>query len=621
MTFEFTYSKQAFNELYEGLQDQSLNMVDCRPYIPIYNLFFNNLTERNSQYVSFNYDISIKKVLQVEDSNSLVALCRKSKEAKDGSGQTITEQIEMKLPVFIKYGPLLDPVRYLVGKYDMSDNLLKTIPFSPNDECNKKIGDYDNSSYIDAFFSFLSSKLLHNHSFLNSIDCYGSLLGYKSKFDVDITDDFEYLTSSDFFLKNQGVIYELDTEHSKLVNHDSRSRKQKLEFGEDISNELDITSIDNTELDELFELKDNYEVKYELGNLGDLQEYVDLSHAVMKQSRKNTAKSSTCSSRTSLTNTSTENDEKEDMDVDAEDTNDADRDADDMDSDNDDNRDEHSNNNSDDEDDDDDDEDNSDEEEDEEEDDIIAKIYDFPVQAMFLEKCEETLDSLCENDEDFGSDELNDALLQVVMTLITYKRCFDFQHNDLHTNNVMYIPTDKQYLYYKVDGKYYKVPTHGRIFKIIDFGRATYKFRGNQFCSDSFHEDGDAHTQFNFGRHYNDKKPLLEPNDSFDLCRLGCSLLDFVVEDMEELPDVKDPVIKMIAEWCCDDQGRNLLWKSNGDERYPGFKLYKMIARSVTKHTPISQLERKNFAKHRLPKKAIRKGVKIFDIDSLPCYI
>ena len=57
---------------------------------------------------------------------------------------------------------------------------------------------------------------------------------------------------------------------------------------------------------------------------------------------------------------------------------------------------------------------------------------------------------------------------------------FEFTHNDLHTNNIVYVSTEKKYLYYRYDNKHYKVPTYGRIYKIIDFGRAIYKFK-NKF--------------------------------------------------------------------------------------------------------------------------------------------
>ena len=46
--------------------------------------------------------------------------------------------------------------------------------------------------------------------------------------------------------------------------------------------------------------------------------------------------------------------------------------------------------------------------------------------------------------------------------------------------------------------KYYKVPTYGRIYKIIDFGRAIYKFNGKQIISDCFYNKGEADGQYNF---------------------------------------------------------------------------------------------------------------------------
>ena len=35
--------------------------------------------------------------------------------------------------------------------------------------------------------------------------------------------------------------------------------------------------------------------------------------------------------------------------------------------------------------------------------------------------------------------------------------------------------------------------------------------------------------------YYNDKKSIVEPNFSFDLCRLGCSIYDFITEKYDKL--------------------------------------------------------------------------------------
>jgi len=178
----------------------------------------------------------------------------------------------------------------------------------------------------------------------------------------------------------------------------------------------------------------------------------------------------------------------------------------------------------------------------------------------------------------------------------------------------MYIKTDKPFLYYKLNHVYYKVPTYGKIFKIIDFGRAIYKFRGKLLCSDSYHPEGDAATQYNCEPYFNDKKPLLEPNMSFDLCRLGCALYDFLIDEP------KSKIVQIMLNWVKDDKGRNILYKKNGDERYPDFKLYKMIARSVNKHVPVNVLNNSYFDKYIVTKKDLKKK-KIMDLDAIPCYM
>jgi hypothetical protein len=180
----------------------------------------------------------------------------------------------------------------------------------------------------------------------------------------------------------------------------------------------------------------------------------------------------------------------------------------------------------------------------------------------------------------------------------------------------MYVDTTLEHLTYKFDEKVYKVPTYGKIFKLIDFGRAIYRFQDKIFCSDSFAPGGDASTQYNCEPFLNKSKPRLEPNMSFDLCRLGSSIFDFLMDEC--LPVSKmDELQKTIHRWCSDDNGKNVLYKKNGEERYPNFKLYKMIARTVHQHTPEAQLEFPFFSQFLV--ESTEKSINI-DIDAAPCY-
>jgi hypothetical protein len=239
------------------------------------------------------------------------------------------------------------------------------------------------------------------------------------------------------------------------------------------------------------------------------------------------------------------------------------------------------------------------------------------------------------NDE-LTSEEWVSILFQVIMTLLIYQHMFEFTHNDLHTNNVMFIETTEEFIYYFYKDQYYKVPTYGRIFKIIDFGRAIYKFRGELMCSDSFNFKGDAATQYNFGPYFNPNKPIVEPNYSFDLCRFACALFDYFIHDIRKVEKMckSDPVVNLIVKWTIDDKGRNVLYKSSGAERYPDFKLYKMIARSVHNHVPSTQIHDPLFDQYKITYKKYKKHASMaakflkdgknthifINVDELPCY-
>ena len=230
---------------------------------------------------------------------------------------------------------------------------------------------------------------------------------------------------------------------------------------------------------------------------------------------------------------------------------------------------------------------------------------------------ENTLDYLMETKgKHLSTREWKSCLFQVSMILATYQKVFDFTHNDLHTNNIMWVKTDKKFICYKYDNTYYKVPTYGKLYKIIDFGRAIYRFQDKIICSDSYHPKGDAATQYNCEPYFNPDKPRLEPNKSFDLCRLACSLYDYFMDEEEDEDNIEDPVAKLVEEWIKDDKGRNILYKNNGEERYPDFKLYKMIVRTVHNHQPDVAIKKVLFSSYIATKKKIKK-LKVINIDNM----
>jgi len=562
--FDLYYKKNDNSALFESFNNIGIHKV--QNYIPLYKQFF-SLKETNYKNLNLNHHFHI---IKVEPTN---------KRNKYNCTISSDDKKENKL-CFFKFSPLLDPVKYMVGKYeDLGEKEKTTLPELNENICHKKVLDPNNSAYVDSFFSYLTSQLYHSCYFPHGLDFYGSFLGIQKEFVYNIADDIDYLHDSTYFHKNQNEQFKIENlDIGMLTEYDTRNYKKKLNIGEKVKNK-DVSSINNDDFKQVFHLSDISNVELTEPNL--VFEF-DLPTS---KSRKT---DSTCSSRSSNT-----------IDSCSEDGNDesySDENSDEND------EDEYSSSQS---------SLDSDIE-------VNSILFDFPTQVICLECLDGTLDSLLSEENEMSTAEWRACLFQIAMMLIIYQKVFHFTHNDLHTNNIMFQKTEKQYLYYRYNQRHYKVPTHGRIFKIIDFGRAIYKYKGRTICSDSYHSKGDAATQYNFGPYFNSKKPRLEPNMSFDLCRLACSLFDYFVEDMDDIEPM-DYLAKLMVEWTQDDKGRNILYKKNGDERYPDFKLYKMIARTVHKHTPQAQFEGPFFDKYIVPRKKISKKAKIVDVDKMPC--
>ena len=560
------------DELFTQVQDAEwTNLKQPQNFNPIYDEMF-ELTPTNANTIQLNHKFMLQKLLAKENDcvyNGIVYNNRNN-ETKNVS-------------VFFKYSPLLDPIKFMMGKYEDSDITIPTFGIVKD----TKIYQTNNSAYVDGFFNFLTSQLLHQYHFIHGIEYYGSIIGLKHGFKVNIEDELSMIYQSDFYQQHKDSKIKLlgNIEDYFFNETDSRNYKDKLSIHSNASlkSNLSIESIDQ-ELNELFVPTPSNEVDIMSNPLTEHNLSTHNNENVELASNSNSSESissSECSSRSSITGGETESDVSDDES-----------------------------------------EENSDSGSENTSSSIStsealhAEIDVFPVNMIALEKCEMTFDKYIVK-EDISNAELCAALMQVIMTLITYQKCFKLTHNDLHTNNIMISSTEKEHIHYQFENKYYKVPTFGKVYKIIDFGRAIYTFKGHTYYSDSFSKEGDATTQYNSEPYYNDKKEKIEPNYSFDLCRLACSMFDLVIDEDKEIKDLKDPLCKVIADWCTDDKGRNVLYKSNGEERYPGFKLYKMIARTVHNHIPHKQLEREIFSGYRIPKSKINKKTRVITIDAM----
>ena len=679
-TFSLNYRKLNTHDFFTSLEESELGIVNSKNYIPIYENYF-NLNETNYNSINLNQRFYVSALSGIVDKNNIQAA------VVDVFKSTSESLTIIHKPIFIKFSPLVDPVKYMSGKYEnlnIDEEVLNIPTLSKLEKKGHvKANDKNNAAYVDGFFSYLSSQVLNCHDFIHGLNFYGSFNAIKKEFYYNAIDDIDYLDKNPYFNKNKNILFEIedveysddddDSNHSNCARREqknTRNKKEKIiisanENTHESDNMIVHEDFDkvSTDLNSIFNVSSD-SIETSLVECHDDLSCIQLDDVVVsdvnivegidtimlnKESRANSDSDSydsftsdSCSSRSSYTNDS-QNGSGSDCDIDdiicldeidqeldvkktdkksknnlknisnkSRSGSEGEGEGEDCD---------HDSMGDECDDDDHDDDDDNDEYDDDET--LWATIKNFPVSAIMLEKCDNTLDSLMMQEKEMTENEWRSSLMQIIMTLITYQKLFGFTHNDLHTNNVMFIYTEKEYLYYRFNNKYYRVPTYNRIFKIIDFGRAIYKYKSKVICSDSFSMTGDAATQYNCEPYFNDKKPRLEPNFSFDLCRLGCSIFDYFIDNVSSVAAIckKEPLAKLIVEWVTDDQNRNILYKANGEERYPDFKLYKMIARNVHNHTPHAQLSKPIFADYEFPKKKVKTNHRIINIDKMPSYM
>lgn len=269
-----------------------------------------------------------------------------------------------------------------------------------------------------------------------------------------------------------------------------------------------------------------------------------------------------------------------------------------------------------------DDDDDDDDEEDEL--DIFAEIKNFPVMVIYTESSESTMDDLLNDYEAVGAkpgtkqwDLIWTAwVFQVIAALSVAQSVFGFTHNDLHSNNIVWSKTDTPFLYYSTrDGVVFKVPTFGRIFRLIDFGRSIFTVNKKLFFSDDFRPGNDAAEQYNFGEFYESDKDLVMPNPSFDLARFTVSVFESLFpsspprrkdgsvlsnEPGLKIVETESDLYNLLWTWLLCDDGHNILMEADGTERYPDFELYKIISAQVSGAIPADQVLKPIFEKFRV---------------------
>lgn len=260
---------------------------------------------------------------------------------------------------------------------------------------------------------------------------------------------------------------------------------------------------------------------------------------------------------------------------------------------------------------------------------LHAVIPHMPVIINFLEKHEGSMDKLMEeecgelDDEDKSDDEGHELTIdeykwsawffQICVALSAAQEYLHLTHNDLHTNNILWKSTDQPYLFYKCGGATYKVPTYGKVFCLIDYGRAIYMVdHKHHMISSDFYDNNDAAGQYNFGPMMCEDEPLRNPNKSFDLALVASSVLrSLFYVNPRQLPkgatltkegdwtvrETESALFNMLWTWLTSKDKRCMYETEDGYERWEGFDLYRGLAEHAAHAVPAEQFGRPWFKK------------------------
>jgi hypothetical protein len=257
---------------------------------------------------------------------------------------------------------------------------------------------------------------------------------------------------------------------------------------------------------------------------------------------------------------------------------------------------------------------------------VYSDIPNFPVMLILTELNSATMDSLLEAEKHTckpGSEEWETMwsawIFQVIAALCVMQKVFGMTHNDLHTNNVVWVETKEEFLYYSDTlGSTWKIPTFGKIFRLIDFGRSIFTINGKMIISDDFRQGNDAEGQYSFKPLVCNPRKEVPPNVSFDLARLAVSLFEslFPVKPADSesrtilseeegmiVRETVSPLFNCIWSWMVDDDDKNILMEPDGSERFPDFDLYKHIAEKIHGADPTQQIHKLPFSKFKISEK------------------
>jgi len=578
-----------------------LNVKEVQTYFPILSLFFEYYNDSDTSFIlNSNFLVtSLNESINQAKMDSYIKHFFKASILNQNNNETFEKNL------FVKILPILNVSQSMMNEYNVNHS--SRLPNIHSSLTSKKINNYNNSAYIDSFFSYLGSILTEQGKCPTFPLFFGTYSGVVDEFKYDITEEYNSIKHTSWYKKYNNKLFRLESidldpfETNSLYNLSPNSVECD-NLNELINdNDIHIDSDQNSDVDSV----KNSDVDSVKNSDGDSEKNSDVDS--VKNSDGDSEKNSDGDSEKNSDGDSVKNSDG-DSDGDSVKNSDGDSDGDseknsDVDSD-------------------------SDSEGVKNSDGYISgdsinlddvnlcdsislnsesnfslsssDMYeinyccfkDYPVQINCIEMLEYTLDNYIEKtNNNIPEIEWKSILFQICFGLSVAQKNYNFVHNDLHSSNIMFKESKLEYIYFSFKGTYFKIPTFGKITKIIDFGRATFNYKNKLFFSDVFKKNGEAEGQYNYPYYNNLNNCKIKPNNSFDLSRLATTIIEHFEEDTH--------IYKLLKLWCMDKYG-NFLMDLNDD-----FNLYRIIAKNVKSAVPKNQINKLIFKEFIVEKDSI----------------
>jgi hypothetical protein len=473
--------------------------------------------------------------------------------------------------VYVKAVHLLNPDDWIQGDYSFTRNVSMPGLATRWENVVEKLQCEENQAYVDTLTVSLLSQLREQGFSPHFVKFYGALVAKAEKYCYNISEDFQSYKATKWFWTNmKGDNFKLriySSEKDRFLTDDEMTpfllKPEEIELLKEEPDENDNEQQQQDQQDQQDQQEEEILADLEVSPIGDS----DSIHSVELEVEDNTSVRSIL--RVSPSNQTTGGSDDDDEILDS---------------------------------------------------DFYTEFKNMPVMLIFMEKKEGAMDDLLGNEE-YTEEMWTAWMLQIIFALTQAHAFIELYHNDLHGNNILYSTTTEEFLYYRSkDGQVWKVPTFGKIFYLIDFGRAILRVQGQQVISDDFFEGNDAEGQYNFGAIRNPKEPAVIPNPSFDLVRLAVSIFEALFEEKPEekkgpmvsvlsreggsvIKETVSPLYNLLWMWMVDIKGRSVLHDPEGNERFPGFDLYKHIATSCKGAVPKDQIRKPIFEQFKCSEK------------------